>query len=136
MENKRSAEIIRVNQLASDVFDMWIRDEEIANNGKPGQFASLYCNNEIRLLPRPISICEINKKEGLVRFVYRAIGEGTKEFSKLKVSDKIQILGPLGNGFKINEKQMKNLSGVKKVKKTIARILTLLNKKKEEPTNK
>lgn len=38
--------------------------------------------------------------------------------------------------FKINEKQMKNLSGVKKVKKTIARILTLLNKKKEEPTNK
>lgn len=38
--------------------------------------------------------------------------------------------------FKINEKQMKNLSAVKKVKKTIARILTLLNKKKEEPTNK
>lgn len=111
MENKRSTEIIRVNQLASDVFDMWVRDEEIANNGKPGQFASLYCNNEIRLLPRPISICEINKKEGLVRFVYRAIGEGTKEFSKLKVSDKIQILGPLGNGFKLEGKNVLIVGG-------------------------
>lgn len=37
--------------------------------------------------------------------------------------------------FKINEKQLKNLSGVKLVKKTIARILTLLNKKKVEQTN-
>ena len=38
--------------------------------------------------------------------------------------------------FKISGKQMKNLSGVKKSKKTVARILTLLNKKKEEQTNK
>ncbi len=37
--------------------------------------------------------------------------------------------------FKINEKQLKNLAGVKKVKKTVARILTLLNKKKVEQTN-
>lgn len=38
--------------------------------------------------------------------------------------------------FKISGKQMKNLSGVKKNKKIVARILTLLNKKKEEQTNK
>lgn len=37
--------------------------------------------------------------------------------------------------FKINEKQMKNFASVKTVKKTIARILTLLNKKKVEQTN-
>ena len=37
--------------------------------------------------------------------------------------------------FKINEKQLKNLAGVKGIKKTIARILTLLNKKKVEQTN-
>lgn len=37
--------------------------------------------------------------------------------------------------FKINEKQLKNFAGVKKVKKTIARVLTLLNKKKVEQTN-
>lgn len=37
--------------------------------------------------------------------------------------------------FKINEKQLKNLSGVKVIKRTIARILTLLNKKKVEQTN-
>ncbi|HQF57091.1 MAG TPA: 50S ribosomal protein L29 [Candidatus Magasanikbacteria bacterium] len=38
--------------------------------------------------------------------------------------------------FKISGKQMKNLSEVKKNKKIVARILTLLNQKKEEQTNK
>ena len=38
--------------------------------------------------------------------------------------------------FKISGKQMKNLSEVKKNKKILARILTLLNQKKEEQTNK
>ena len=111
MKNKRNAQVISTEQLASDVFGMWIKDEEIALNGKPGQFASLYCNNETRLLPRPISICEINKQEGLVRFVYRVVGKGTEEFSKLKASDNIQVLGPLGNGYELEGKNVLIVGG-------------------------
>ena len=56
------------------------------------------CN---KLLPRPISICEINKEDSRLRVVYRVTGEntGTEEFSKLKTGDAIPIIGPLGNGF-------------------------------------
>ena len=52
-------------------------------------------------LPRPISICEIDKEDGRLRVVYRVTGEntGTEEFSKLKTGDAIPIIGPLGNGF-------------------------------------
>ncbi len=111
MKNKRNALVVSVEQLASDVFSIWIKDEEITDNGKPGQFVSIYCRNQIRLLPRPISICEINREEGLVRFVYRVVGKGTEELSKLKVSDSIQILGPLGNGYRLKGKNVLIVGG-------------------------
>ena len=111
MENKREVEVVSVKQLASDVYDMWIKDVEIATSSKAGQFVSLYCNNESRLLPRPISICELNKEEGLVRFDYRVVGEGTNEFSKLKATDKISVLGPLGNGFTLEGKNVLIVGG-------------------------
>ena len=46
------------------------------------------------MLPRPISICEINAEEGKLRLVYRVVGEGTAEFSGRKAGDKLEILGP------------------------------------------
>ncbi len=111
MNYKRNVEIVDIQQLSSDVFSIWVKDYEIASKGEPGQFASLYCNDESRLLPRPISICEINKKESLVRFVYKVVGVGTKEFSKLKVSDTIQVLGPIGEGYKLEGKNVLIVGG-------------------------
>ena len=109
--NKREAEIVFIDQLGSDVFSMWVKDEKTASKGKAGQFVSLYCSNETRLLPRPISLCEINKKEGLIRLVYRIVGKGTQEFSKLKVKDRIKILGPFGNGFTLEGKDVLIVGG-------------------------
>ena len=91
--------------LAPGVFSLWIDAPEIAESAAPGQFVSIYTKSEARLLPRPISICEINRGEKTMRFVYRVVGEGTEEFSKLSSGDKIEVLGPLGNGFPIPEKK-------------------------------
>jgi dihydroorotate dehydrogenase electron transfer subunit len=84
---------------------MWLKDEEIAMASKPGQFVSFYCKDGSRLLPRPISICEINHSEGTLRFVFRLIGEGTKEIATYKVGDDVVIMGPLGNGFTLEGKK-------------------------------
>lgn len=51
------------------------------------------------MLPRPISLCGIDKEAGTLRLVYRIAGKGTNEFSKLQAGDTVDILGPLGNGF-------------------------------------
>jgi dihydroorotate dehydrogenase electron transfer subunit len=69
----------------------------------PGQFVSLYSRDASRLLPRPISICESSPEEGTIRLVYRIAGAGTSEFSKLIAGEKIEVLGPLGNGFPVKE---------------------------------
>ena len=41
---------------------MWLQTDQIAAAAKPGQFVSVYSNDASRILPRPISICEIDKE--------------------------------------------------------------------------
>lgn len=91
---------IAVNEMiAPDIYSMWLEALEITDAAVPGQFIDLYCTDGSRLLPRPISICEIDKQQGKIRLVYRVAGTGTKEFSQMGTSDSIEVLGPLGNGF-------------------------------------
>lgn len=91
--------ITEQKKIASDIYSMWIRTEKIAGEAHPGQFISVYSRDESRMLPRPISICEIDREAGKIRIVYRVVGQGTQEFSNLRAGDRIEILGPLGNGF-------------------------------------
>jgi dihydroorotate dehydrogenase electron transfer subunit len=109
MKNKTI--ITEQTMLVEDIYSMWIKAEDIASTAKPGQFVSLYCQDGSRLLPRPISICEIDKVQGTVRLVYRTAGKGTKEFSKLKPGDTIEVMGPLGNGFTLEGKKALLIGG-------------------------
>ena len=88
-------------KIATDVYSMVLECEEVAKQAKAGQFVSLYCKDKSALLPRPISICEIG--ETTLRIVYRVVGKGTNEFCNLIENDTVEIMGPLGNGFPIEE---------------------------------
>jgi len=102
--------LILDNQLIADnIYKMTLEADGIAREVKAGQFVNLYCKGEAKLLPRPISICEIDKDRGRITLVYGVVGQGTKEFSTLKAGEKIEVLGPLGNGFKIDESKAKNI---------------------------
>lgn len=98
---KKRVEVAAQERIATDVYSLWIKDEEMTRESKPGQFLSLYTEDASKLLPRPISICEIDKDGGRLRMVYRVTGPGTGTdmFSQLKVQDTIEVMGPLGNGF-------------------------------------
>lgn len=98
-KKRERAVILQKKEIADGIFDMWIATEEIAGLAKAGQFVMLYCGDGSRLLPRPISICEINPKEKSLRLVYRIAGKGTKELSEMKEGMELDVLGPLGNGF-------------------------------------
>ena len=110
MTNKKKeiALVVSQEQLADNIFSMWIQTEAAAS-AKPGQFISMYTNDGTKLLPRPISICEIDKANGKLRVVYRVTGEktGTKEFSQMKAGDTIPVVGPLGNGFPLEKAEGK-----------------------------
>jgi dihydroorotate dehydrogenase electron transfer subunit len=108
MENKMSkfeenAQVVSQKELAPGIFDLTIQTAEIAKHAVAGQFISVYCADKTKLLPRPISLCGIDREAGTLRLVYRVTGEktGTEEFSKLSAGDTVRVLGPLGTGFTV-----------------------------------
>ena len=107
-KRKENAVVISQEQIADHIFSMWLKTEA-ALTAKPGQFISMYTNDGTKLLPRPISICEINKEAGQLRVVYRVTGEntGTEQFSKAVAGDIIPVVGPLGNGFPLEKAEGK-----------------------------
>ncbi len=100
---KERAVILNQKEIDTDIFDMEISFPKGAGQARPGQFLAMYCNDQTKLLPRPISICGIDPEKGSLRVVYRIAGEGTREFSKMKKGDTLEVMGPLGNGFTMKE---------------------------------
>lgn len=102
---KESCRIASQECIAADIYSMWLKTESIAQEAMPGQFVSLYTRDGSKLLPRPISLCEIDKEKGMLRLVYRVTGKGTgtEEFSRLHAKVPVETLGPLGNGFPLDE---------------------------------
>ncbi len=98
---KETARVLSQECIAENIYSMWITSERVANMAVPGQFISVYTKDGSKLLPRPISLCEIDKDKQAVRIVYRVTGEktGTEQFSRVTAGEEIDILGPLGNGF-------------------------------------
>ena len=90
---KMTAAVTSQVQLAEGIYDLRLAAGEIAAQAVPGQFVSLYSKDGSRLLPRPISLCGIDKEKGELRLVYRVAGAGTKEFSALAAGDTIDVLG-------------------------------------------
>lgn len=103
-KRKEMAVICSQEEIGDSIYSMWLQTEA-AKTARPGQFISMYTDDPSKLLPRPISICEIDRELGRLRVVYRVTGEktGTEEFSKKQAGDTIAIIGPLGNGFPLEK---------------------------------
>ena len=102
---KETCTVLSQECIGKDIYSMWIQTKTIAGNAKPGQFVSVYTQDGSKLLPRPISLCEIDKEKGALRLVYRVTGPktGTESFSRLHAGAQLELLGPLGNGFPLEE---------------------------------
>ena len=102
---KMTAKVVSQETLATDVYSLVLEAPEIASQAIAGQFVSVYTHDGSKMLPRPISLCGIDREAGTLRLVYRVVGFGTKEFSQLAAGDTVDILGPLGNGFMKSDKK-------------------------------
>jgi len=93
-----SCEIIENKILTDAVYSITVASQELSRESVAGQFLHIKCG-EARILRRPISIC--NVKDDKVNFVFEVKGEGTNWLSKRQTGQKLNILGPLGNGFTV-----------------------------------
>lgn len=99
MQSEVRNEVVFENiSIANDIYKLTIKGNF---NGEPGQFYMLRAWDDEPLLGRPISINYINQEE--ISFIYQVKGRGTEILKKLKKGDSIKLMGPSGNGFKLDE---------------------------------
>lgn len=99
-KRKGKARVLSQRMLAPDIYDLWLATD-MANEALAGQFVGVYPNDASSLLPRPVSICEVDREKQAIRMVYRIAGKGTAEFAAWQPGREVWLLGVLGNGFPI-----------------------------------
>ena len=101
-KKKVQGRVLSQQKIAPGIYDLWM-ETELAKEAGAGQFIGIYPEDGAHLLPRPISICEVDKARGALRVVYRIVGAGTAWFATWKPKQKVDILGVLGNGYPVRE---------------------------------
>ena len=90
-------QVEEIKKLNHKIYRLSFRSSYLAKKSQPGQFLHLKINSTI--LRRPFSI---HKIEGQNIFIlFKVKGKGTKILSTYKERNPLDILGPLGKGFKI-----------------------------------
>src|SRR4029453_5838583 len=72
---------------------------------KPGQFFNLLCPSPDQgelWLRRPQSVYRIDRENRRIEFLYKCVGRGTRGLAMLAAGDKLNMVGPLGVGFRID----------------------------------
>jgi dihydroorotate dehydrogenase electron transfer subunit len=80
---------------------------EVAARAQPGQFFQLLCPHpagEQPFLRRPMSLYGADPIKRQVEFLYKVTGAGTRGLDLIKPGDRLDIMGPLGTGFRLDPK--------------------------------
>ncbi|NRD78812.1 dihydroorotate dehydrogenase electron transfer subunit [Bacillus sp. BRMEA1] len=103
MIKKELCQIINQREIAADIFELTVEAKFVQEITEPGQFVHIRVADSDPLLRRPISISSYNKSSNQLTMIYRREGKGTTKLAELSADKKLDILGPLGNGFPVDE---------------------------------
>ncbi len=104
MIRKELCKISSQQEIAADIYELTVQGELVDQISAPGQFVHIRVSNGWDpLLRRPISISSFDKKQKSMTMIYRKDGKGTSLLAESGPGELIDILGPLGNGFPVNE---------------------------------
>lgn len=93
------AKLLKKEEIAKGIFKFSVEADEIIKTAKPGNFIEIRVNDDIEpFLRRPISIYNMDRKNGILEFIFQEKGKGTKILSNKREGELIDIIGPLGFG--------------------------------------
>ena len=90
-------EIVSNKALTENVFQMVLKGDTTAITA-PGQFVNIQL--EGLYLRRPISVCDLDGDK--LTIVYKAVGKGTEQMSRMCAGEKLDVLTGLGNGYDLS----------------------------------
>ena len=107
------APVVRNQRLGPDHFLLVVRAQEIALRVLPGQFvmaAPTTGSLPHPLLKRALAVYSVSQENGqpnLLHLLVKIVGEGTRALASLTCQERVDLIGPLGNGFDLPKAQGK-----------------------------
>lgn len=95
--------VLRHKAVASDIRRLTVALPKEGPRPHAGQFYMLRCWGaaETPVLSRPISVHDVDEREGTLTFMYQIKGEGTQKLAHLAWGQTLTLTGPCGNGFDV-----------------------------------
>ncbi|MED1796840.1 dihydroorotate dehydrogenase electron transfer subunit [Brevibacillus nitrificans] len=91
-------------QVSQRYWHMKVDASELTEPVMPGQFFQLRCGHDLNpFLRRPFSIYRINREEKTLEFLYLVKGAGTQRLTLMQAGDSVDVFGPLGTPFVLED---------------------------------
>ena len=87
--------------LAGEQFVLRLQAPKCAAHAKPASFIHLQCDT-VLAMRRPFSIMCCSADQGWIEILYKIVGQGTKLLAAQPVGAELNLMGPIGNSFKID----------------------------------
>ncbi|MGB9664962.1 MAG: dihydroorotate dehydrogenase electron transfer subunit [Ignavibacteria bacterium] len=97
-----TAEIIEKRVLSDQIILVTFKSEELTKDAKPGQFVNVRVSETCYpYLRRPFSYCDVEGDS--FKLIFTIFGQGTKMMANAPRGTKFDVIGPLGNGFNLDD---------------------------------
>lgn len=101
-------EVLSNQHIAPGYYKLSLKTPPFLLQADPGQFINIRIGDSFSpLLRRPFSISKLTPKG--IEIIYKVVGKGTRILSSIKKGDYLDIIGPLGKGFTIENKVKEHL---------------------------
>ncbi len=108
------ATVLSNSEILPDIHLLWAQAPEIASESMPGQFVMVRTSEDHEpLLRRPLAIHRVSPLASPTQFalLFSVVGRGTKWLAQRREGDDIDLLGPLGHGFKVQSHHLLLVAG-------------------------
>jgi dihydroorotate dehydrogenase electron transfer subunit len=91
-----------LRQVAPDIFILSFHSPELSASVAAGQFVNILVRTGIEpLLRRPFSVCRVEGED--CEILFHRVGKGTALLAETKIGDEVDLIGPLGKGFHLDD---------------------------------
>ena len=95
--------ILANDEIARETYKLILDASPLDQAVAAGTFFNLTVPDARYLLKRPISVHAVDEAGRRLTLIYKIMGNGTRVLSGLRAGDKLEVMGPLGNGFPIQD---------------------------------
>jgi dihydroorotate dehydrogenase electron transfer subunit len=104
----RNAKIFFNKPVSVELYHMGLQCPDITARIQPGQFLMVRIQDRLDpLLRRPFAVHRLypNDPPGSFEMLYKVVGRGTQLLTNMQAGDSVNLLGPLGRGFRLPEEK-------------------------------